>query len=136
MMRRGREETPVRLRRIFFGTIALIVLVGPTARAACRTHPDLVGPCFHVRGRAALYNGNPTVRIWKVGTRRLLGVSDRRCQAPDCEPLPAALRALLSWDHPVFGDFELCPFTRARPGVMQFVCVAAASHMRPATPSD
>lgn len=130
MMRRGREETPARRALLLFGAAALLVLLAPAADAACRTHPALVAACFRVHGRAALYNGNPTVRIWKLGTHRLLGVSDRRCQPPECEPLPDALRALLAWDHPVFGEFELCPFTRARPGVMQLVCVAAAARLR------
>jgi hypothetical protein len=83
-----------------------------------------------MRGRAALYNGNPTVRIWKVGTRRLLGVSGRRCEPPACEPLPANVRTALDWEHQVFADFVLCPLTRERPGVMQMVCIDAASHLR------
>jgi hypothetical protein len=27
------------------------------------------------------------------------------------------------------GDFEVCPFTRRRPGVMQLVCIAGVSHL-------
>ena len=130
MLRGGREESPSPFRRALAAALVMLALAAPRARATCREHPDLVGPCFRVRGRAAFYNGNPTVRIWKVGTRRLLGVSDSRCQLPRCEPLPEALRALLSWEHPVFADFEVCPFTRSRPGVMQFVCIAAASNLR------
>jgi hypothetical protein len=29
----------------------------------------------------------------------------------------------------VFGDFEVCPLTKDRPGYMQFVCIEAASHL-------
>ena len=99
------------------------------ADGGCHAHPDLVGPCFRVRGRAAFYNGNPTIRIWKVGTRRLLGVS-ARCEPPACEPLPPAVRAALDWEHPVFAHFLVCPFTRERPGVMQMVCVDTATRLR------
>jgi hypothetical protein len=28
----------------------------------------------------------------------------------------------------VYGDFEVCPFTRERKGYMQMVCVESASH--------
>ncbi len=126
------EETPRRSARL---VLALLVLAGAVAvpggaAGSCATREDLAGPCFRMRGRAALYNGNPTVRIWRVGTRRLLGVSASRCEPPACEPLPAELRAALDWEHAVFADFTLCPLTPRRPGVMQMVCVAAARHIR------
>lgn len=92
--------------------------------------------CFWVRGRVSLFNGNPTVRVWKVGTGRMLGVSDRVCAEPECAPLPAELRALLDWDHRVFGNFLVCPFTCARPGVMQFVCIERATRLRPSAASS
>jgi hypothetical protein len=115
---------------VLAGAIAAVVAgTAISADAGCRDHADLVAPCFHVRGRAAFYNGNPTVRIWKVGTRRLLGVS-ARCQPPACEPLPPLVRAALDWEHAVCADFVVCPFTRARPGVMQMVCIDAASGLR------
>jgi hypothetical protein len=123
-------------RRGIGGALLVAALLAvPTARAqgGCAGHPDLVGPCVTIRGRAGLYNGNPTIRIWRVGTTRLLGVSARHCEAPACEPLPAAVRERLGWEHPVFADFTLCPFTRARPGVMQLVCVEAARNVRRGT---
>jgi len=128
-----REETPRRAARLVL--VLLVLVVGAAGRPAfaadgCATRDDLAGPCFRMRGRAALYNGNPTVRIWRVGTRRLLGVSASRCVPPACEPLPADLRRALDWDHPVFADFTLCPLTPRRPGVMQMVCIAAAANLR------
>lgn len=144
-----REETPRRLVRIVLalGLLAGSAAIPAVAADTCATRDDLVGPCFRVRGRAALYNGNPTVRIWRVGTMRLLGVSASRCEPPArrrrwsadydaddeppaCEPLPAAVRAALDWEHPVFADFTLCPLTPLRPGVMQMVCVAGATRLR------
>jgi hypothetical protein len=113
-----------------------VLLLWSAAAAAterCVQRPDLVGHCFSVRGRAALYNGTPTVRIWRVGTTRLLGVSARGCVASECETaaVPAAIRGILDWDRPVFGDFVVCPFTRQRPGAMQFVCVDSVTRIRP-----
>ena len=54
------------------------------------------------------------------------------------EPLPDNAEQLLRagggtpdlFDNLVYGDFELCPFTRFRPGHMQFVCVARAWNLR------
>ena len=123
-----------RFRSVLACLLAAGVSSGAIAAASedCRARSDLVGPCFRVHGRAALYNGNPTIRIWKVGTRRLLGVS-ARCEPPACEPLPAAVRAALDWVHPVYADFVVCPFAPARAGVMRMVCVAAATNLRRGT---
>jgi hypothetical protein len=127
-----REESPGRRARLVLALLVAAGVAGAPAVAAgtCASRDDLVGPCFRMRGRAALYNGNPTVRIWRVGTKRLLGVSASRCEPPACEPLPAELRTALDWEHPVFADFALCPLTRRRPGVMQMVCIAAVTNLR------
>jgi hypothetical protein len=93
----------------------------------CREHPALGGPCFPLRGRMSLYNGAPSVPIWRVGTRRLLGVSEQRFAVAGYCNLPLAIRERLSWNSDLFGDFVVCPFTREEPGVMQLVCVDSAS---------
>jgi len=47
----------------------------------------------------------------------------------DGTELPAALQKSLSdFDHEVYGDFEFCPFTPAKSGVMQVGCVAQGSN--------
>lgn len=117
---------------------ALALLSADLAPAAapippCRAHPDLVGPCRTVHGRLFFANGTPSKRIWVVGTRRILGVSERPSSGGEgLEGLPANLRAALA-GHPfgirLYGDFEVCPFTRQRPGWMQFVCVARATRL-------
>src|SRR2546425_8900992 len=45
---------------------------------SCREHPALIGNCFTVRGRLSIYNGAPALRLWRVGTRRVLGISEQR----------------------------------------------------------
>jgi hypothetical protein len=97
--------------------------------ASCAAAPNLVGPCFSVRGRLSLWNGTPSARIWRVGTKRILGVSDSRCIEPDCRQLPADILAALDWDTEIFADFLVCPFTKERPGVMQFVCAESARNV-------
>jgi hypothetical protein len=98
------------------------------AQRPCSKQPSLVGPCFNIRGRLALYNGNPTARIWKVGSNRLLGVSESRCQRPECPRMPKELEDSLSWENAIFGDFLVCPFTESKPGQMQFVCIESVKN--------
>ena len=126
--------------RLRFANLAMrfavaLWLLGPGAGVArpsgntCAEQPGLVGPCFSVRGRASFANGNPSVRIWKIGTNRVLGVSESQCQEPECPQMPADLRGRLDWDHAIFADFVVCPFTKSAPGHMQLVCVESASRV-------
>jgi len=89
---------------------------------ACRKDPRVIATCYTVHGRLNNWNGNPTRRIWIIGTKRMLGLRDGT-------DLPAALEKPLSdFDHEVYGDFEFCPFTTQKSGVMQVGCVAAVSN--------
>ncbi len=116
--------------------VALMTLDGAAAaappRSSCRSHPDLVGRCRTVHGRLSVWNGTPSLRIWIVSTRRILGVSEWRMAEMERELLPANVWEAFGDDPPereVFGDYEVCPFTRQRPGWMQMVCVASARRL-------
>jgi hypothetical protein len=88
----------------------------------CKTNPNLAGKCFVVRGRLRAYNGNPTFRIWPVGTSRLLGVTGPH---PGEDPtMPPDLG--VTFDRDLYAIFEVCPFTPSEPGRMQRVCVEGA----------
>ncbi len=90
---------------------------------ACAGESKVVGPAFKVRGRLSAWNGNPTFRIWIVGTKRMLGIRDGT-------ELPKELQALLgSFETEVMGDFVVCPLTRHKNGVMQIVCISSASNL-------
>ena len=41
---------------------------------SCRLDPDIAAACFMVRGRISLWNGTPSLRIWRIGTNRILGL--------------------------------------------------------------
>ena len=119
--------------------LALIAAVGqeqvrtPENRRVCKRNPDLAGQCFEIRGRAYVSNGTPDLRIWRVGTNRILGVT-ASATADDAED-PIVPKKLLRAqgippnDHFVFGDFEVCPFTPEREGYMQMVCVERADNL-------
>jgi len=97
----------------------------------CKGNTELVDQCFQVHGRAFASNGTPDLRIWQVGTKRIFGVT-AHAQADDAdEPIapPNLFDALRGYDHFVFGDFEVCPFTSKRQGYMQMVCVERADNL-------
>jgi len=93
----------------------------------CGSGPG-VGPSFKVHGRLSAWNGTPTLRIWIVGTKRILGIHGEDSDSPS---LPDNLTRLPGtfFDNPVYGDFEVCPLTKYRPGVMQIVCIKSASNL-------
>lgn len=98
-------------------------------KKACEEHPMLSGPCFKVRGRMFFSNGTPSLRIWPVGTRRILGISEGRFYLEDYENVPGELVEQLSWETEMFADFLVCPFTKEKPGVMRLVCVESAKNI-------
>ncbi len=92
---------------------------------SCKAHPQLSGACFEIRGRMAIYNGNPSLRIWPVGTRRLLGVLEGESMK-GYPNLPRGVLEQLSPGKAMYADFTICPFTDDEPGVMRMVCVESA----------
>lgn len=96
----------------------------------CRDHPKLSGPCFKIRGRMAFYNGTPSLRIWPVGTNRILGISEGRFYLEGYDNVPEELvRQLTTFDTVMFADFLVCPFTDDKPGVMRLICVESADNI-------
>lgn len=77
-----------------------------------------------VHGRLTYYNGNPSSRIWIVGTKRLLGIREAGDEVAN---MPKELRDLMSWDREIFADFVVEPLTPYKQGVMQMVRVVSAS---------
>src|SRR5258707_2340412 len=81
------------------------------AEKSCREHPQLIGKCFRVHGRLSTYNGNPAVRLWRVGTRRDLGVSDQRFSLPEYRNLAEGLTNQLNSDNRNIGGVLVLPLT-------------------------
>ena len=118
-------------------TSLLLILCGsvsatsppPAADKSCREHPQLIGKCFKVRGRLSTYNGNPAVRLRRIGTKRVLGVSDQRFSLPGYRNIPEDLAKQLDGQNNIYGDFLVCPFTRPRPREMQLMCIESAQNI-------
>src|SRR5436309_16076349 len=97
-----------------------------------RARSDLVGKCFTVHGRLAVYNGTPSIRLWPIRSKRLLGVLDPMdtSNAPGPSILPTSIKGQLDWDKNVFGDFLVCPLSRAVAGRMQTICIESGKNLR------
>ena len=88
----------------------------------CKNDPDIAAACFIVHGRLSIWNGTPSLRIWRIGTNRIVGVTT--------ETTPENVSRF--WepdDTEIYGDFEVCPFTKDKVGEMQMVCIESASHL-------
>ena len=77
----------------------------------------------------SVFNGAPSFRIWKIGTKRILGVSEQRFAVEGYSNLPDDLRGKVDGEKDAFGDFLVCPFTKARPKEMQMVCIEQATNV-------
>ncbi len=103
------------------------IAVGDQPNKPCREHPKLIGPCFTVHARMRYYNGAPSVRLWPVGTNRLLGVSEGQFEVS--ETLPQSFRETLDSQREIYADFVVCPFTPDEVAVMRLVCVDSATNI-------
>ena len=95
-------------------------------KAGCKSNPQLVTACFTVHGRLSAYNGTPSLRIWPMGTHRLLGI----LKDEDPLALPESIRNEVGFGKDIYGDFSVCPFTEPKRGQMQLVCVESVSNVR------
>ncbi len=111
---------------LVLGAILLASLSLAESERSCTANPYQVAPCFTVHGRLTVYVGSPSARIWRIGTKRILGVSERYGQV---RQMPQSLEEKLKPDVAIDGDFEVCPFTKDRPGEMQLVCIESASNL-------
>ena len=117
------------LALILFAIAAALSPTTVVPDKSCREHPQLIGKCFAVRGRLSVYNGTPAIRLWVIGTRRMLGVSEQRFKLPGYRNLPENLQQQLNGDNQIVGDFLVCPFTKPKPSEMRLVCVESAKNV-------
>jgi hypothetical protein len=119
-------------------------------KIACKTQENAAS-CYWTHGRLSVANGNPSLRLWKVGTKRILGVYSgpstfppRTNEDSESPELPANLDRAYEAEYkrrlkikdpdaglpePVFADFEVCPLEPGHPGWMQAVCVESVKNV-------
>ena len=105
-------------------------------KISCKT-PENAASCYWTHGRLNFYNGAPSYRIWKIGTKRILGVyggaltypprTDKDSQLPE---FPSEIdKVFRPPDNAVYADFQICPLEPERKGEMQAVCIESASNI-------
>jgi hypothetical protein len=104
-------------------------------KIACKT-PENGASCYWAHGRLSLYNGTPSIRLWKIGTNRVLAIhsgpgfkrgDNRENESPE---LPANVeRAFNSSSTRIFADFEICPLEPEEVGTMQRACIESAKNI-------
>lgn len=108
----------------------------PNRKIACKISEN-AGSCYWTHGRLNIGNGTPTVRLWKIGTKRILaihsgpGYKRGDDQENDSPELPSNIRVALSKSKygSIFGDFEICPLEPQETGVMQAACIESAKNI-------
>jgi hypothetical protein len=111
--------------------LAMFLLIIPVfgEQPKCKGNPKVVAACYRVHGRATFGPGTPGLRIWPIGTKRMLGVTAGPIADDADDPIAPKNLAIPNGADAVYGDFEVCPFTPERKGSMQMVCVESASHI-------
>jgi hypothetical protein len=117
------------------------VLVGfsqniPKRKIACKTEKN-ANKCYWTHGRLAAGNGNPSYRLWKTGTDRILGIysgpgAEQVDELDNEHPeLPSNLNKYDLLKMRIFGDFEVCPLETEKDGYMQPACIESAKNIVP-----
>ena len=108
---------------------------GSQRKIACKT-PENAATCYWTRGRLAIYNGTPTIRLWKIGTKRILAIHSgpayKRGDAKENSnpEVPADVDRAFKTDLTrVYGDFEICPLEPEHAGIMQAACIESAKNI-------
>jgi len=113
-------------------TVLASLSIGISFLATSAVWAEAAGKCFWVHGRLSIYNGTPSLRIWPIGSKRLLGLCEALCgDTEDGPPLPANVKEVMpsgvSWS--IRGEFEVCPLTKDRVGHMRYVRLKSAKRM-------
>jgi hypothetical protein len=110
--------------------LILLLLLTATSMVAgeakCKGNPKIVGACFSIHGRITLGADTVRLRLWPVGTKRMLGVTGGPILDDADDPIyPRNLRFTPDTEA-IYGNFEVCPFTQDTVGAMQLVCIESA----------
>lgn len=128
--------------------VATAQRIQPRRKIPCKT-PASAQSCYWTHGRLTFCCGTPAVRLWKIGTHRVLGIfsgpeaySSTRGEILEGDnehpELPKSVEDLTSqfransMDNTlpaVFGDFEVCPLDPEKPKTMQAACIQTAKNL-------
>ena len=124
-----------------FSALLLTVAIGtaqqkPSHRKiACKT-PANANICYWAHGRLSFYNGTPSIRLWKIGTRQMLGIysgnDSEKIDGLDNEhpELPDNLQKRFKpSENRIFADFEICPLEPRKDNAIQSACIESTKNL-------
>jgi hypothetical protein len=100
----------------------LAVFGANAATGRCERNPAIIGKCTVIHGR--LHSAASGLILWHVGTSHLMRAGDSSSDLP-----PELSRVNDSTNDIAYGDFEICPLEKERPGFMGAVCIEKASKL-------
>ncbi|MGB6546934.1 MAG: hypothetical protein WBE97_15060 [Candidatus Acidiferrales bacterium] len=133
----------------------VLVLVHPVTvkrQTPCKT-PENASTCYWTHGRLSVFNGSPSWRLWRIGTKRILGIysgpstfnyagiaagdGDHPEFPPNLEKIfEADVKHQMIVNDPfrglpdsAFGDFEICPLDHKPKGWMEHACIESAKNI-------
>ena len=120
---------------VTFTIVACATMVSGTShrKVPCKTYANAAS-CYWVHGRLAAYNGPPSLRLWKIGTHRLMGIysgpNARDAKDNQHPELPHSIEDRLKpFDTSIVADFEVCPLEEEKPNTMQAACIESAKNI-------
>lgn len=136
---------PIFAMGLYLLSITAIGEQGAKRTIPCKS-PEVSKSCYWTRARLIMGNGNPSYRLWKIGTNRILGIYsgpvafngrlESRYELDNEGPeLPPNVDDALwksvkgPWPNILFGDFEVCPLDKEMPQVMQAACIESAKNI-------
>ena len=106
-----------------------LVLPAFAAQPKCKGNPKVVDACYMVHGRINLGADTVRLRLWPVGSKRVLGIASGPFINDAEDPIYPVSLKLSSDAEAIYGDFEVCPSTHPKAGAMQMVCIESAEHV-------
>src|SRR5262245_15868023 len=100
---------------IFAATLVLALSAGTRAeglKGSCTVAQETAYGCELIHGRLWLANGGRPVRVWEVGSKRVLSEEGDS----NWDPL---ISRYLRFGSNLYGDFEICALAQDEPGHMR-----------------
>jgi len=114
--------------KIIIGILLLGGAFSTNAEEICSADKRIVNPCYDVYGKLTVH-ANMRVYLWPVGTKRLIAISYRKDSPEPNPPLPSNIHLNHLLENDLFGNFNICPFTKEKAGKMQVVCINSVSNL-------
>jgi hypothetical protein len=89
---------------------------------SCQSDPDLVGACYRMRGRVSVSSDGVGMRVWQVGTAKVMDLAEGMLPDELAEQVTPAMR--------VYANMLVCPVHANGPKAPDTVCIESAGDFR------